>query len=165
MATLILSIGTNLGNRHKNLTDAIAQIAQHIGTCLAQSPFYQSTPWGFESDNLFLNGIVIIDTTLTANDVLTVTQNIEKNIGRKAKTSGHYADRIIDIDLIDYAGIVLTTDTLTLPHPRMHQRNFVLKPLCDVAPNWLHPVLKQTAKELLTNSPDTSELVAEADAR
>lgn len=142
--------------------DAIAQIASKIGVCTMVSPFYKTEPWGFTSENSFLNGIVVVETTLQPMEVLDVTQEIEKLLGRKAKSVNGYADRLIDIDLVDYEGQVVESERLTLPHLLMNERNFVLKPLCDVLPNWVHPVLKKTALELLTESPDTSEPIAES---
>lgn len=162
MAQLILSIGTNLGNKHQNLLDAIDAIAAKVGKCAMVSPFYKTEPWGFTSENSFLNGIVVVETTLQPMEVLDVTQEIEKLLGRKAKSVNGYADRLIDIDLVDYEGQVVESERLTLPHLLMNERNFVLKPLCDVLPNWVHPVLKKTALELLTESPDTSEPIAES---
>ncbi len=162
MAQLILSIGTNLGNKHQNLLDAIDAIAAKVGKCAMVSPFYKTEPWGFTSENSFLNGIVVVETTLQPMEVLDVTQEIEKLLGRKAKSVNGYADRLIDIDLVDYEGQVVESERLTLPHLLINERNFVLKPLCDVLPNWVHPVLKKTALELLTESPDTSKPIAES---
>lgn len=142
--------------------DAIAQIASKIGVCTMVSPFYKTEPWGFTSENSFLNGIVVVETTLLPMEILDVTQQIEKQLGRKAKSINGYADRLIDIDLVDYDHQIVETERLTLPHRLMEERNFVLKPLCDVLPEWEHPVLKKTAKDLLAESLDTLEPIAEA---
>lgn len=158
MAQLILSIGTNLGNKRQNLLDAIQLIESEVGSCISISPFYKSEPWGFDSENSFLNGVVVVMTNLKAMEVLDITQEIERQLGRKAKSINGYADRLIDIDIVDYDGQIVESERLTLPHRLMNERNFVLKPLCDVLPDWKHPLLKKTALELLAESPDKSIL-------
>ena len=144
---IILSIGTNIGNRKANIENAITAL-NAIGTVTAVSPIYSSEPWGFESENGFYNIALIIETSLSPLDLLKETQRIEKELGRTAKTTTTYTDRIIDIDIIDYNNQIINTQTLTLPHSLMHKRNFVLYPLTDIAPNWQHPTLKLTALEL-----------------
>lgn len=161
MAQLILSIGTNLGNKRQNLLDAIKLIESEVGSCIRTSPFYKSEPWGFDSDNSFLNGIVVVTTDLKPMEVLDITQGIERQLGRKAKSINGYADRLIDIDIVDYDRQNVESERLTLPHRLMNERNFVLKPLCDVLPDWEHPLLKKTALELLAESPDESILETE----
>lgn len=161
MAQLILSIGTNLGNKRQNLLDAIQLIESEVGSCIRISPFYKSEPWGFDSDNSFLNGIVVVTTDLKPMEVLAITQGIERQLGRKAKSINGYADRLIDIDIVDYDRQNVESERLTLPHRLMNERNFVLKPLCDVLPDWEHPLLKKTALELLAESPDESILETE----
>lgn len=150
----ILSLGTNLGDKRANLAAAVAEL-RHIGTITHCSPIYETTPWGFDSDNRFWNIAVTMETELTAPQLLTATQTIEKHLGRTATTTLSYADRMIDIDIIDHNGESLDTPVLTLPHPRMHLRNFVLYPLCDIAPGWQHPTLHLTAAELKLRSTDT----------
>ena len=120
------------------------------------SPIYTSEPWGFESENGFYNIALILETTLSPLDLLYATQQIERDLGRTAKTTTTYTDRIIDIDIIDYNNQTIDTQTLTLPHKLMHKRNFVLYPLADIAPDWQHPILKLTATELKNASADTS---------
>ena len=154
---IILSIGTNIGNRKANIENAITAL-NAIGTVTAVSPIYSSEPWGFESENGFYNIALIIETSLSPLDLLKETQRIEKEFGRTAKTTTAYADRIIDIDIIDYNNQIINTQTLTLPHSLMHKRNFVLYPLTDIAPDWQHPTLKLTALELKKESNDTSTI-------
>ena len=120
------------------------------------SPIYTSEPWGFESENGFYNIALILETSLSPLDLLYATQQIERDLGRTAKTTTSYTDRIIDIDIIDYNNQTIDTQTLTLPHKLMHKRNFVLYPLADIAPDWQHPILKLTATELKNASADTS---------
>ena len=152
---IILSIGTNIGDRQANIANAITALGQ-IGKVVTVSPIYTSEPWGFESENGFYNIALILETSLSPLDLLYATQQIERDLGRIAKTTTSYTDRIIDIDIIDYNNQTIDTQALTLPHKLMHKRNFVLYPLADIAPNWQHPILKLTATELKNASADTS---------
>ena len=186
---IILSIGTNIDDRERNIENAVKALGE-IGKVTAISPIYTSEPWGFESENGFYNIALILESKLSPLDLLRETQHIEKELGRTAKTTTEYADRVIDIDIIDYdnqiikisqqstvnsqqQGVwtqrVVSDDTkeqnnsqlknaslLTLPHPLMHLRNFVLYPLADIAPEWVHPILKLTTLELKAKSGDKS---------
>lgn len=152
---IILSIGTNIGNRKQNIKNAVKALDE-IGKVTTISPIYSSEPWGFESENGFYNIALTMESELLPLDLLQETQRIEKELGRTAKTTTAYTDRIIDIDLIDYDNQIIDTDTLTLPHKLMHKRNFVLYPLTDIAPEWQHPTLKLTALELKKASTDPS---------
>ena len=159
---IILSIGTNIGDRERNIENAVKALGE-IGKVGAVSPIYTSEPWGFESENGFYNIALTLESELSPLDLLRETQRIEKELGRTAKTTTEYADRVIDIDIIDYDGQIITisqqstvNSLLTLPHPLMHLRNFVLYPLADIAPEWRHPILKLTAQELKAKSEDKS---------
>ena len=261
---IILSIGTNIGDRERNIENAVKALGE-IGKVGAVSPIYTSEPWGFESENGFYNIALILESELSPLDLLRETQRIEKELGRTAKTTTEYADRVIDIDIIDYDNQIIRCETrdarhemrdarceilkinnpsasgitpkteeesqeqlstvnsqqssiepprpadtppktggeyldqqstlnsqlsalnnsspvlgevhevgrgktlnsklstlnsqrslLTLPHPLMHLRNFVLYPLADIAPEWRHPILKLTAQELKERSEDKS---------
>ena len=159
---IILSIGTNIGDRERNIENAVKALGE-IGKVGAVSPIYTSEPWGFESENGFYNIALTIESDLSPLDLLRETQRIEKELGRTAKTTTEYADRVIDIDIIDYDNQIIkisqqstVNSLLTLPHPLMHLRNFVLYPLADIAPEWVHPILKLTTLELKTKSQDKS---------
>ena len=135
MATLYLSLGTNLGQRQSNLDTALTLIGQRIGTVQAKSGVIETEPWGFESSNRFLNMTVKVETSLKPMDVLHTTQMIEREMGRTAKSDKDgYQDRIIDIDILLYDDIVMTTPELTIPHPLMYKRRFVMEPLAEIAP-------------------------------
>lgn len=135
MATLYLSLGTNLGDRRRNLSCALELIAAEVGTILSASDIIETEPWGFESSNRFLNMVVKVDTDLNPVDALHVTQDIEHRLGRTEKSvNGQYHDRLIDIDLLMYDNITVSTPELTLPHPHMHERRFVMEPLAQIAP-------------------------------
>ena len=150
--TSILALGSNLGDGRANLLRAIELIATHIGQIVAQSSVLETEPWGFVSEHIFVNQVIIVKSALTAEAILAETQQIEKALGRITKSKqGNYADRIIDIDLIDYDGQIVETVDLQLPHPQMHKRSFVLVPLCEIWPTWEHPILHKSAQELSDN--------------
>lgn len=149
MNSAYLSLGTNLGNKEENLKKAIEMIEERVGHVKAQSAFLPTEPWRFESSNTFLNAAVCVETDLTPFELLKATQTIEREMGRTVKsTSGGYADRIIDIDILlyydetaipifdrekDWGGTVrIDTPELTIPHPLMHERDFVLIPLKEI---------------------------------
>ena len=152
---IILSIGTNIGDRERNIENAVKALGE-IGKVTAISPIYTSEPWGFESENGFYNIALTMESKLLPLDLLQETQRIEKELGRTAKTTTEYADRVIDIDIIAYGQTIIETTELTIPHRLMHIRNFVLYPLADIAPSWMHPMLHLTAHELKNQCPDTS---------
>ena len=159
---IILSIGTNIGDRERNIENAVKALGE-IGNVTAISTIYTSEPWGFESENGFYNIALTMESELLPLDLLRETQRIEKELGRTTKTTTGYADRVIDIDIIDYDNQIIkisqqstVNNLLTLPHPLMHLRNFVLYPLADIAPEWVHPILKLTTLELKAKSEDKS---------
>ena len=136
MPTLYLSLGTNLGDRRSNLETAHTLIGRRIGTVQDKSGIIETEPWGFESTNRFLNMVAKVQTGLHPLDVLHTTQEIEKQMGRTAKSSnGKYEDRVIDIDILLYDDLVMNTDELTIPHPLMYKRSFVMQPLAEIAPD------------------------------
>jgi 2-amino-4-hydroxy-6-hydroxymethyldihydropteridine diphosphokinase len=131
-----LGIGTNLGDRAANLHCAVEQINEQAGHVLACSSFIETEPWGFASDNAFLNAVVEIDTPYTPHELLRITQTIEREMGRTHKSiGGVYSDRIIDIDILLYEDLVINEPGLTIPHPLMWQRRFVYEPLLEIAPH------------------------------
>jgi len=135
MATLYLSLGTNMGDRQKNLSSALKLIGLEVGAVISESDIMETEPWGFESSNRFLNMVIKVETDLQPIQVLHVTQKIERKLGRMEKSvNGQYHDRPIDIDLLMYDNITMSTPELTLPHPLMRQRPFVMEPLAQIAP-------------------------------
>lgn len=144
-----LSLGTNLGNKEENLRAAMKLIEEQIGNIVSQSALYTSEPWGFMSENSFLNNVVAVSTTMTPEKLLETTQHIELTLGRTRKSvNGQYADRLIDIDILFYDQQVTDTPALTLPHPLLHRRLFVLEPLNQIAPTLTHPILKKDINTL-----------------
>ena len=134
-STCFLALGTNLGNKENNLQNAIQHIAKKLGKVIAQSSVIESEPWGFVSENSFLNMVIKVETALSPLEVLKKTQQIERLMGRTKKTHTSYQDRIIDIDIILYDDVILDTPELKLPHPLFRKRDFVLIPLREIAPN------------------------------
>ena len=157
MAKVYLGLGTNLGDKEQNLRDAVQKIEEQVGKIVSLSAFYVTAPWGFSSDNSFLNAAVCVETKLSPLEVLQETQMIEKELGRTQKSVNRmYSDCLIDIDLLLYEDLVLSVISasgveLTLPHPLMTERDFVMKPLAEIAPGLVHPVLGKTMKELTSS--------------
>lgn len=150
MAIAYLGLGSNLGNKRHNLIKAAALLAERAGDILALSSFYETAPWGFVSDNSFLNAAMKLETTLSPLELLETTQEIEKELGRTEKSnSSDYQDRVIDVDLLLYDDQILQTPVLTLPHPHLHERRFVLEPLAEIAPFCVVPVIGKSVAELL----------------
>jgi 2-amino-4-hydroxy-6-hydroxymethyldihydropteridine diphosphokinase len=128
-----LGLGTNLGDKVQNLKDAISRISDAVGRILRQSSFIETEPWGFESSNRFLNAVVLCETEKTPREVLLLTQQIERDMGRKQKSvSVGYVDRPIDIDILLYDDLTVDEPDLKIPHPLMHQRDFVMIPLEEI---------------------------------
>lgn len=132
MHNVYLGLGSNLGNKEKNLLKAIDLIDLKVGKILRQSTFHSSKPDGFDSTNDFLNAVILIATNLTPHEVLHQTQAIEKSLGRKNKSTNGYTDRIIDIDILIFDSLSIDTPELTIPHPLINQRDFVLNPLLEI---------------------------------
>ena len=148
MAIVYLGLGTNIGNRRGNLVKAAALLAEWVGDILALSGFMETEPWGFESENLFLNAAIKMETPLTPDELLSATQAIEREMGREKKSDGSYHDRVIDIDILLYDNRVIEQLGLIVPHPLMQERLFVMAPLAEIAPFERHPLLGRTFMEL-----------------
>ena len=146
---LSLVFSTTLGDKELNLRVAVQKIEERIGKVISLSAFYATAPWGFQSDDGFLNAAAGVETSLSPFDILERTQQIEQEIGRLHKShDGVYSDRLIDIDLLLYGDKILQDERLSLPHPLMAERKFVLEPLAEIAPDVVHPVLHKTIREL-----------------
>jgi len=148
MSIIYLALGTNLGDRSANLRAAIKALSSEINV-IAESKIYETPPWGYENQPAFLNMAVKCETNLEPKSLLKRLKQLEVRLGREQ--SFHWGPRLIDIDILFYDDLILNTEPLTLPHPRLHERAFVLVPLADIAPDFIHPVLKKTIKELLAS--------------
>lgn len=158
MNRVALLIGGNQGDRQALIEQATVLIQERIGTAVAVSKVYETEPWGtFEADSgarrveNFLNSALLVETGLTAHEVLKEALAIEKELGRQRPqlSTRKYHSRPMDIDLIFYNDEVIDTANLTVPHPRMHLRRFVLEPLAEIMPGYRHPILGKTVKEML----------------
>ena len=147
MAKVYISLGTNLGDKEQNLRTAVQKIEEQVGKVIS--------PWGFDSEHSFLNAAACVETELSPLEVLQKTQEIERELGRTHKSvGGVYSDRLIDIDLLLYDDLILSVTSpsgaaLNLPHPLMAERDFVMRPLTEIAPELVHPVLGKAMKVLL----------------
>lgn len=134
MHIVFFSLGSNLGQRKRNIKAALKLIEKRVGTIVCSSSFIETAPWGYESANKYINMCVKVQTALTPEEVLDTTQEIEKALGRTQKSlNGIYHDRLIDIDMLLYDKRNIQTEHLTLPHPRMRERDFVMIPLREIA--------------------------------
>ena len=134
-----LGLGSNLGDREANVRKAIALIGENIGLVIRQSSLIETEPWGFESANKFLNGVILVETSLTPRQLLKATQKIERQLGRRkivnCKLSNRkYTDRPIDIDILLYDDLTVDEPDLKIPHPLIEQRDFVMIPLNEIKP-------------------------------
>ncbi|WP_414000132.1 2-amino-4-hydroxy-6-hydroxymethyldihydropteridine diphosphokinase [Flavobacterium sp. W1B] len=152
---VILSIGSNQGDRLENVKECIALIHQEIGTVIKVSKVYETPSWGFESD-AFYNCALVLHTFSTAHKILSQALKIEKKLGRIRSVEKGYQSRIIDIDLIAYDEEIIDSEKLQIPHPLMQDRKFVLLPIQDLNLDWKHPVLEKSISELLEISSDLS---------
>ena len=138
-------MGSNLGNRYKNLQTALSELQRFV-TIKKRSRIYDTVPWGYLNQSHFLNQAIAIQTKLEPLELLIKLKGIEKKMGRQ-KTF-RYGPRIIDIDILFFNELIKESPELTIPHPVLHKRAFVLIPLVEIAPNFYHPVLKKTVREL-----------------
>ena len=144
MAKVYLGLGTNLGQKKENLKIAVEKINEKIGKVTSLSSFYETAPWGFTSDNSFLNAAACVTTNYSPMEVLNLTQSIERELGRTLKSkNGIYHDRLIDIDILLYDDVVLNTPELKIPHPLMTERDFVMDPLREIAPKLAYSLTKK----------------------
>jgi 2-amino-4-hydroxy-6-hydroxymethyldihydropteridine diphosphokinase len=158
MARVFLSMGTNMGRRKANLRKAISLLEAGVGKLLQVSSVYETEPWGFEHRNNFYNLAVEIETKLSPFELLTKFKEIERICGREPSGEG-YSGRPMDLDIIFYEAMKLDTELLKIPHPLMHQRQFVLVPLAEIAAGFVHPILGKPVMELLEECPDKKQIL------
>ena len=149
MALVYLGLGSNLGDKATNLTAAITALSLEVGSVLSLSSNYTSKPQGFESENVFLNQVILVSTNLSPFNLLIKTQEIERNIGRSKKLKSGYEDRLIDIDILLYDNLIIDQLTLKIPHQKIKERDFVLIPLKEIAPDLVDPITNKKFQDFI----------------
>ncbi len=157
MSQSYLLLGTNIGDKKHNLLQARELINERIGEIIVPSAIYQTSAWGKEDQDDFLNQVLAVDTVLNPEQLLAQCLDIEKDLGRVRFE--HWGERLIDIDILYYEDQVITSQRLTIPHPEIQNRKFTLVPLIEIAPNYIHPKLNQTNKNLLALCKDPLEVI------
>lgn len=158
MNEVYIGIGSNLGDRGKNIKEAINLINNHpLLKVIKISPIYETEPVGVKKQAWFLNLVVGIETSLLSQELLSVLEGIESKLGKKIERK--WGARTIDLDILLYDDIILNLPNLQIPHKLMHRRAFVLVPLAQIAPNIIHPILNKTIKELLDELTDNSKVI------
>jgi len=147
MAVAYIGIGSNIGKREENCLHAIELLQRRGIIVKKRSAMYETEPWGIKEQPRFINMAVEIETRLEPKDLLGVFKEIEKGMGRKE--SVRWGPRIIDLDILLFEDMVLKEEDLEIPHPLMHERDFVLRPLCEIAPDRVHPLLKMRICDLM----------------
>jgi 2-amino-4-hydroxy-6-hydroxymethyldihydropteridine diphosphokinase len=156
MKDVYLLLGSNEGDREKNMAKAMKLIEQNCGQILKKSSLYQTEAWGLKAQSSFLNLAIIIDTELSPQPLLVALKAIEKDIGRTDTVK--WGPRIIDIDILFYGHEIIDLPDLKVPHPFIPERRFTLEPLNDISSNFVHPVLNKTIGNLLENCGDISQV-------
>ncbi len=146
MSKVYLSIGSNKGNRSVLINKAIDEIEKKIGKIISRSSIYQSKSWGFDSND-FYNLSLLIDTDIEPKSLLINLKKIEKSMGRE-DIDGSYSDRFIDIDILFYDNIIIDSEDLKIPHPKIEIRKFVLVTMLEIADDYVHPILNKTIRQL-----------------
>lgn len=153
MKTVYIGIGSNLGDPYENCIRAVEVIRDHsLCEINVLSPFYRTQPVGIEGDNWFINAVLSINTTLSPAELIEMLLDVEKKMGR-TRTGLRWESRIIDLDILLIGSEIINDKNLTVPHPRMHTRRFVMAPMADIAPDFIHPVLGKSMAEILDEIP------------
>ena len=157
MNIVYLITGSNLGNRLLNLKKAEELIVQRIGNLISASHIFETEAWGYTSAQSYYNQCSCLESGLGAELILKELLEIEREMGRK-RTGGSYEDRIVDVDILFYNDEIINTKTLTIPHPKLHERKFVLAPLAEIAEDFTHPIFGKSIGELLLECEDKLEV-------
>ncbi len=155
---MYLSLGSNSGPREVMLKEARQKLTERVGVLIRKSKIYETEPWGFHAKQTFLNQVVLLETTLPPYVVLDKILEIESELGRIRDHTHRYRSRTIDIDILYYDDLVIKELDLCIPHPELENRRFILHPLTEIAPRFIHPVLKKSNQELMARCPDTLQV-------
>jgi len=158
MSLIYLLLGTNLGNKEENLKHSKEKLIDKGLKILKESSVYETEPWGFEHPESFYNQVIILETFLSPIDLMDLLLEIEIELGR-IRIQGTYEARIIDLDILLFDDLVIHSDMLIIPHPKLHLRRFALEPLCEIAPMFSHPYFCKTLKQLLYECPDKKKVI------
>lgn len=157
MNKAFLCLGGNLGNREENLKSAINSIEKKVGTITKVSSVYETAAWGNTDQPAYLNQVLEINTELSSTELLITCLEVEKELGRTRNVK--WENRLIDIDILFFNTEIIDLPELKIPHPLLHQRAFVLKPLNEIATEFLHPILNKKVKELFENCTDQLKVI------
>ena len=157
MHKIFLGIGGNIGDKEKNFVRCRKIIEKRLGEIILLSPIYETPAWGFSSENNFWNQVIYCETNFDPETLLKEIHKIEILFGRDRKSNG-YNSREMDIDILYFDDFIIKSSSLVIPHPLIHERLFVLKPLSDIAPNVVHPVLQKNSLQMLDDCKDTSAI-------
>ena len=159
--TAFISIGSNIGNAVENCQKGLSRLKETRGIQLKKiSKFYKTEPVDYKDQAWFINAVVMINTSFEPVELFNILKSIEKQAGRTIDDV-RFGPRVLDLDIIFFDDLVMETPQLDIPHPRMHDRRFVLRPLCDITPNLVHPVLKKNMRNLLENLTDKGQRIIE----
>lgn len=159
MPIIFIGLGSNQGDKIAILESAVSSIKKNLGMFLKASSVYETAPWGFESPHIFFNAVVKLETEHTPTEVLNILNYIETLHGRNRSETDHYTDRTLDLDLLYYDQEIIDNERLTIPHPKISERKFVLVPMYEIDPLWTDVITKKTIKEMLDSTVDNSEIL------
>ncbi len=159
LESVFVLLGSNLGDRELLVNQASKMIGERCGKIVAKSRLYESEPWGFKSEHWFLNQVVKVETAFSPDALMEVLLEIEKELGRDRSVPHEgYVSRPMDLDILYFGNEIIDTQMVNAPHPRLHERRFTLLPLCDIAPDYVHPVMKKTNLQLLDDCQDAGKV-------
>lgn len=156
---IVLSLGGNVGNVQQTFIKAIGSLENKVGKLVKSSSLYLSKAWGVENQPDFINQVIVFKTQLTLEEVLKIGLQIEKELGRERIEGNKWQKRVIDIDILFYESEIINSTNLIIPHPYLHQRNFVLFPLAELIPQFIHPLLGKSIVELKKSCQDNLKVI------